>query len=321
MRKATRYSLLLTLACRRARRRCHPPQGGAPRSRPPAPRVRRHRLRQSQPLRAATHFDQNPVPRTPDYQHFIDATGIVPERDLDSAAFALHRMADPPAPTAPSPSPRSSKAASTAPASPATSPPSPPRRSTTPATPSTPSPSEGSRHLRVAQLGYDTIAASNMPTPEQIHSMLDRHRAAASPLRRLLPARRPLSRSPAALERLGHRPHRPALLRSAAASPSSACSCRCRKTPPSSPASATRRPPPPHRADRPHRRRRRTIRRNAHPPAQPPAQHRSHTRQTPARRRPPPVPRLRQDRAAPRPRHPHRHHPRRAHPPARHSNP
>jgi hypothetical protein len=35
--------------------------------------------------------------------------------------------------------------------------------------------------LRIAQLGYDTIAASNMPTPEQIHAMLDRYRAAASP--------------------------------------------------------------------------------------------------------------------------------------------
>ena len=35
--------------------------------------------------------------------------------------------------------------------------------------------------MRVAQLGYDTVAASNMPTAEQIHSMLDRYRAAASP--------------------------------------------------------------------------------------------------------------------------------------------
>ena len=35
--------------------------------------------------------------------------------------------------------------------------------------------------MRIAQLGYDTIAASNMPTAEQIHSILDRHRAAASP--------------------------------------------------------------------------------------------------------------------------------------------
>jgi hypothetical protein len=37
------------------------------------------------------------------------------------------------------------------------------------------------RYLRVTQLGYDTIAASNMPTAEQIHSILDRYRAAASP--------------------------------------------------------------------------------------------------------------------------------------------
>jgi len=37
------------------------------------------------------------------------------------------------------------------------------------------------RRLRIAQLGYDTIAASNMPTTEQIHAMLDRYRASASP--------------------------------------------------------------------------------------------------------------------------------------------
>jgi hypothetical protein len=35
------------------------------------------------------------------------------------------------------------------------------------------------RHLRIAQLGYDILAASNTPTPEQIHSMLDRSRAGA----------------------------------------------------------------------------------------------------------------------------------------------
>jgi hypothetical protein len=40
---------------------------------------------------------------------------------------------------------------------------------------------KATRPLRIAQLEYDTIAASNMPTPEQIHSILDRHRAAASP--------------------------------------------------------------------------------------------------------------------------------------------
>jgi hypothetical protein len=41
-------------------------------------------------------------------------------------------------------------------------------------------PSEG-RTVRIAQIGYDTVATSNTPTPEQIHSMLDRHRAAALP--------------------------------------------------------------------------------------------------------------------------------------------
>ncbi|HTC75793.1 MAG TPA: hypothetical protein VK684_09470, partial [Edaphobacter sp.] len=40
---------------------------------------------------------------------------------------------------------------------------------------------KATRPFRIAQLEYDTIAASNMPTPEQIHSILDRHRAAASP--------------------------------------------------------------------------------------------------------------------------------------------
>jgi hypothetical protein len=40
---------------------------------------------------------------------------------------------------------------------------------------------KATRPFRIAQLEYDTIAASNMPTPEQIHSILDRHRSAASP--------------------------------------------------------------------------------------------------------------------------------------------
>jgi hypothetical protein len=41
-------------------------------------------------------------------------------------------------------------------------------------------PSEG-RTVRVALLGYDMIAASNTPTAEQIHSMIDRYRTAALP--------------------------------------------------------------------------------------------------------------------------------------------
>ena len=35
--------------------------------------------------------------------------------------------------------------------------------------------------MRVAQIGYDMVAVSNTPTPEQIHSMLDRHATAAWP--------------------------------------------------------------------------------------------------------------------------------------------
>ena len=52
-------------------------------------------------IRSATHFDQSPVQRSPDFQQFIDATGIVPERDIDTVAFALHRMPDPRGPNGP----------------------------------------------------------------------------------------------------------------------------------------------------------------------------------------------------------------------------
>jgi hypothetical protein len=34
----------------------------------------------------------------------------------------------------------------------------------------------------VTQIGYDMLAVSNYPTPEKIHSMLDRHRTAALPI-------------------------------------------------------------------------------------------------------------------------------------------
>ena len=50
---------------------------------------------QIHPLRVATHFDETPVARSPAYQGFVNATGIVPERDLDSVAMAFHRMPDP----------------------------------------------------------------------------------------------------------------------------------------------------------------------------------------------------------------------------------
>lgn len=142
------------------------------------------------PLRAATHFDQTPIQRSPDFQHFIDATGIVPERDLDAAAFALHHMANPHGPNgavaysevfvghfdgerlkkylagiASSEETYAGRTIYTIPI-------------------------EG-RKLRLTQLGFDMIAASNMPTAEQIHSMIDRSRASAvsSPGSSLLAAR------------------------------------------------------------------------------------------------------------------------------------
>jgi hypothetical protein len=132
------------------------------------------------PLRAVTHLDRTTVSRSADYQQFVDATGIQPERDLDAAAFALHRMGDPNGPNGPVAysevfegrfdgarlarylggiaSSQEEYAGHTV----------------------FTVPIDG-RQLRIARLGYDTIAASNMPTPEQIHAMLDRYRASASP--------------------------------------------------------------------------------------------------------------------------------------------
>lgn len=129
-------------------------------------------------VRAATHFDATPVTRNPDYQRFVDATGIVPERDLDAAAFSLHRMPDAKGPNGAVAYSEvfvgrfdgmrlerylSSIASST---------------ESYAGHQIFTIPLEG-RQFRIAKVGYDTIAASNMPTAEQIHSMLDRHRASA----------------------------------------------------------------------------------------------------------------------------------------------
>jgi hypothetical protein len=181
MRKRTRYSLLLMLSLVAALvvavllRKAAPPE--AARLLPESDAILYVNLK---PVRAVTHFDRTAVPRSADYQHFIDATGIDPERDLDAAAFALHRMDNPNGPNGPVAysevfegrfdGARVARYLSGIAAS---------QEDYEGHTVFT-IPIEG-RQLRIAQLGYDTIAASNMPTAEQIHSMLDRYRAAASP--------------------------------------------------------------------------------------------------------------------------------------------
>ena len=185
LRKSTRYSLLLVLTLVAALaivlllRKAAPPE--AARLLPESDAILYINLK---PLRLATHFDRTPVTRSPDYQHFIDATGIIPERDLDNAAFALHRMDDPNGPNGPVgysevfegrfDGERLASYLTTIAIA---------KESYAGHDIFTIPVGEGRdiRPLRIAQLGYDTIAASNMPTPEQIHSILDRHRAGASP--------------------------------------------------------------------------------------------------------------------------------------------
>src|SRR6185312_975915 len=139
-------------------------------------------------VRAATHFDTSSLGHSAEYQQFVDATGIVPERDIDSAAVALHRVPVDPGAKPRRPGERVPKAELFVSevfigrfdgqklakflAQSATS------RETYGGRDIYSIPVEG-QTVRVAQLGYDTIAASNMPTPEQIHSMVDRQHASA----------------------------------------------------------------------------------------------------------------------------------------------
>jgi hypothetical protein len=133
------------------------------------------------PIHAVARFKNlKPPTRVPEYQHFVDATGIDWERDLDQAAVALHRMPDPNGPNGPvaysmvlvgrltgqhlnswldsNATSRESYAGHTIYSI----------------------PSEG-RTVRIVQIGYDTLAVSNFPTTEKIHSIIDGHRAAALP--------------------------------------------------------------------------------------------------------------------------------------------
>src|SRR6202789_1225837 len=132
------------------------------------------------PIRTFLHKGLKPPHRVPEYQQFVDATGVDWERDLDQVAIALHRMPDPKGPNGPvaysmvlvgnltgqrlntwldaHAADRESYAGHTIYSI----------------------PSEG-RTVRVAQIGYDMMAVSNFPSPEMIHPMLDRHRTAPLP--------------------------------------------------------------------------------------------------------------------------------------------
>ena len=132
------------------------------------------------PVRSFFHKDLKPPQHAAEYQQFIDAVGIDPEHDLDEAAIALHRMADPNGPNGPVAYSMvlvgkiTGKRLNAWLDSHATS-----RESYAGHTIYS-IPSEG-RTVRVAQIGYDMVAVSNYPAPEMIHSMLDRHSTAAWP--------------------------------------------------------------------------------------------------------------------------------------------
>jgi hypothetical protein len=133
-------------------------------------------------VRGFVHFKNlKPPKHAQDYQQFIEAIGVDPERDVDEAAVALHRMDNPSGPNGPVAYSMvlvgkitgarlngwlEAHAAS--------------RESYVGHTIYS-IPSEG-RTVRVAQIGYDMVAISNFPTTEMIHSMLDRHATAAMPI-------------------------------------------------------------------------------------------------------------------------------------------
>ncbi|MGD0913079.1 MAG: hypothetical protein ABR928_14370 [Terracidiphilus sp.] len=132
------------------------------------------------PIRAVFHKNLKPLEPVPEYQQFIDTTGIDWERDLDQAAIALHRMDNPNGPNGPVAYSMvlvgrlTGQKLNTWLESHATS------REDYAGKTIYNIPSE-SRTVRVAQIGYDMLAISNTPTTEQIHSIIDRHRSAALP--------------------------------------------------------------------------------------------------------------------------------------------
>lgn len=132
------------------------------------------------PIRAFVPKNAKPPQRVPEYQAFVDATGIDWEHDLDQVAIAMHRMPDPNGPNGPVAysmvlvGKLTGNKLNAWLAAHATS------RDNYAGKTIYNIPSDG-RTVRVAQIGYDMLAVSNTPTPEQIHSIIDRHRTAALP--------------------------------------------------------------------------------------------------------------------------------------------
>jgi hypothetical protein len=131
-------------------------------------------------LRHDRHGDLKPPTHDPEYQQFINETGIDWEQDLDQAAVALHRMEDPHGPNGP-------VAYSMVLVGKLTGPKlknwleSHAAAQEGYAGHTIYSISSEGRTVRITQIGYDTMAVSNYPTAEKIHSMIDRHRTAALP--------------------------------------------------------------------------------------------------------------------------------------------
>jgi hypothetical protein len=132
------------------------------------------------PIRAFMPRHVQPPQRVPEYQQFVDATGIDWERDLDQVAVAMHRMPDPNGPNGPVAysivlvGKLSGKRLNAWLAAHAES-------NEVYAGRTIYSIASEGRTVRVSQIGYDMVAISNTPTPEQIHSIIDRHRTAALP--------------------------------------------------------------------------------------------------------------------------------------------
>ena len=131
-------------------------------------------------IRTLAHNNFKAPNRVPEYQQFVDDIGIDPERDLDQVAIALHRMPDPNGPNGPVAYSMVLVGRITGPRFNAWLDAHATSRETY-AGHTVYNITSQDRTVRVAQIGYDAVAISNTPTAEQIHSMLDRHRAAALP--------------------------------------------------------------------------------------------------------------------------------------------